>query len=93
MNTVASFVDQVLADTQRLGVGLLVYAALLLGSALLLATSWVPPGLIVAAAAVACVHATAGLALVRRSVWQRAMIATSGGLHVALAVVWLSLLV
>ncbi len=73
--------------------GVLVYAALLLGSALLLATSRVPPGLIVAAAAVSCIHASAGVALMRRSVWQRAMVATSGGLHVALAVVWIRLLV
>jgi hypothetical protein len=93
LKSVASVVDQVLADTQRVGVGLLVYSALLLGSALLLATSWVPPALIVAAAAVACVHASTGVAVVRSSVWQRAMIATSSGLHVALAVVWLSLLV
>jgi hypothetical protein len=79
--------------TKRNGIGVLVYAALMFGAALLLTTSWVPSAMIVAAAGVSLVHASAGLALMRRSAWQRPMIATSTGLHVALAVVWLSLLV
>lgn len=80
-------------DTKRAGVGLLVYSALLLAASLLLTASWVPTGMILAATIVCIGHGTAGLALVRRSGGRHALVATSSGLHVMLAVAWIVLLV
>ncbi|MBI2218162.1 MAG: hypothetical protein HYU51_12770 [Candidatus Rokubacteria bacterium] len=90
---IAEVVARVAGDARRAGIGLLVYSALLLVASLLLATSWVPSPLIVAAAVVCVGHASAGLALIRQSVWRHAIVATSGGLHVVFTVAWVVVLV
>jgi hypothetical protein len=90
---IARLIARLGIDSNRAGVGLLVYSALLLASSLLLATSWAPSGIIVGAVIVCVVHAGAGLALVRRSVWRPVIVVTSSGLHVVLTVAWIALLV
>jgi hypothetical protein len=90
---IAALIARLGIDANRAGVGLLLYAAVLLVASLLLATSWAPSGIVVGAMIVCVAHASAGLALIRRSVWRPVIVVTSGGLHVGLTVAWIVLLV
>jgi hypothetical protein len=95
--TTEMFMHRLIADlanhTTRAGVGLLLYSAALLVASLLLSTSWAPSGIVIGAVVVCVGHASAGLALVRRSAWRHALIVTSAGLHVALTITWAVVLI
>jgi hypothetical protein len=86
-------IARLVGDATTAGIGLLVYAAALLVAAALLSTSWAPSGILLAAVIVCACHATAGLALVRRTAWRHAMVLTAAGLHVALVITWAVVLV
>ena len=79
-------------DSRTAGLAVLAYSALLLTASLLLATSWVPLAFVGAAALLCVTEASAGLALLRRSVGRHAIVATCGGLHVVVLVAWIVLL-
>jgi hypothetical protein len=90
---IAALIASLGINAHRAGVALLLYSGVLLAASLLLATSWSPSAIVVGAVVVCAVHAGAGLALIRRSVWRRVIVVTSGGLHVVLTVAWIVLLV
>jgi hypothetical protein len=90
---IPELIARVAGDARRAGISLLVYSGVLLVASLLLTTSWVPSTVIVAAAVVCVCHASAGLALLRQSVWRRAIVATSGGVHVVFTAAWVVVLV
>ena len=85
---ITALLTGLVADSNRAGTGLLVYAAAVLAASLLLITSWAPGSIVVAAAIVSLAYAGAGLAVIRNSVWRRAIVVTSCGLHVVVAVAW-----
>jgi hypothetical protein len=90
---VKTLVARARSNTRRTGGALLAYSALLLVVSVLLAMSWAPSVIIVAALLLSVGYAATGVAVLRQRVWRRPVALTSAALHTALTVAWTVLLV